>query len=85
MIKRFPLDLTSSDGFVLGLPINPFENALAAASEDEANWHVLSIWQELLSEERSLGDRMFVKVMTLEMTSARLLTLVVEALKNVVK
>ena len=70
---------------MFGLPINPFVNAFEAARDDEANWHVLSIWQELLSEERSLGDRMFVKVMTLDMTSARLLTLVVEALKNVVK
>ena len=84
-MKRLPFDLTCSTGFVFGLPINPFVKAFDAATDDDANWHVLSTWHELLRELRSSGDRMLVSVMTLEITSARLLTLVVDALKKVVK
>ena len=70
---------------MFGLPINPSVNASEAATDDEANWHVLSIWQELLRDDKSDGDKMLVRVIIFEITSARLLTLVVEALKNVVK
>ena len=80
-----PPDLGSSGAFVFGLPINPSVNASEAATDDEANWHVLSIWQELLRDDKSDGDRILVRVIMFEITSARLLTLVVEALKNVVK
>ena len=74
---------------VLGLPMNPLEkgtlDAEDSASELLANKHVLSISQELFNEAKSEGARMLVRVTMLEMTSSLLLTLVVEALKKVVK
>ena len=57
----------------------------AGTDSVEAKRHVLSTSQELRREDRSDGCRMLVSVTTLEMISSLLFTLVVEALKNVVK
>ena len=57
----------------------------AGAAVELINWQVLSTWHELFNFAKSEGPRIFVKVMTFEITSSRLLTLVEEALKNVVK
>jgi hypothetical protein len=90
---RPPVLGVSSMALEFGLPMNPLEGGADAdadatadgTSEEEANRQVLSTSQELRREARSEGSKMLVRVTTLEMTSSRLFTLVVEALKKVVK
>ena len=64
--------------------MKPFVKSCGAAVE-LINWQVLSTWQELFSLAKSDGPKILVNVMTFEITSSRLLTLVEEALKKVVK
>lgn len=73
-----------AETLLLGLPMNPSVNSEGAAV-DEMNWQVLSTSQELFSLAKSLGPRMFVRVIILLITSSLDLTLVVDALKKVVK
>ena len=70
---------------VLGRPMKPLVKSTAFVAVLEINWHVLSTSHELFSLAKSDGPKMLVRVTTLEMTSSRLLTRVVEALKKVVK
>ena len=65
--------------------MNPLVKSAALVAVLEINWQVLSTSHELFNLAKSDGPKMLVRVTTLEMTSSRLLTRVVEALKKVVK
>ena len=79
------LGSSSMTTLVLGRPMKPLVKSAAFVAVLEINWQVLSTSHELFSLAKSDGPKMLVRVTTLEMTSSRLLTRVVEALKKVVK
>ncbi len=82
-----PLLLGSSDGPVLGRPMNPSVKPPDGRLRISVEWKTqeLSSSHELLTAGMSVGLRMLVRVTTLDTTSSRLFTLEVDSRKKVVK